>query len=108
MEGQILNLIKQYETVIIYRHKNPDLDAIGSQMGLYHALKENFQNKRIYAVGDLNDYSNLYNITMEEIADETYKNSLVIITDVAVSNLITDDRYLLADKIVIIDHHKNV
>lgn len=107
MEGQILNLIKQYETVIIYRHKNPDLDAIGSQMGLYHALKENFQNKRIYAVGDLNDYSNLYNITMDEIADEAYKNSLVIILDVAVSNLITDDRYLLADKIVIIDHHKN-
>ena len=24
---------KSYQTIIIHRHKNPDMDAIGSQMG---------------------------------------------------------------------------
>lgn len=43
----------------------------------------------------------------DEITDDKYKGALVIICDVAVSNMISDDRYKLADKIWIIDHHKN-
>ena len=34
MFEQILELIRSYPRIIIHRHKNPDGDALGSQMGL--------------------------------------------------------------------------
>ena len=54
--NEILNKIKEYNTIIIERHENPDLDALGSQLGLKYALKANFQDKEIYAVGDMNRF----------------------------------------------------
>lgn len=105
MPKQILNYINKYETIIIHRHKRPDMDAIGSQMGLYHLIKENFPTKEVYVVGDSNDF--MYEAVMDEIDDSVYNDSLAIITDVAVSYLVSDDRYTLASDLVIIDHHKN-
>ena len=49
--NEILEKIKAYELILIHRHKNPDPDAIGSQAGLRAILRENFPEKRIYAVG---------------------------------------------------------
>ncbi|MDD4204332.1 MAG: DHH family phosphoesterase, partial [Acholeplasmataceae bacterium] len=56
MYQEVDNLIKQYDKIIIHRHKNPDMDAIGSQMGLYYLIKENFKDKQVYVVGDTNKY----------------------------------------------------
>ena len=105
MKGVILSKIKAYHTIIIHRHLRPDLDAIGSQMGLKLMLESQFPEKKICVVGDLNTMSYLAN--MDEVTDEMYKDALVIITDVAVSQMISDDRYLLGKEIIIIDHHEN-
>ena len=103
---KLLHDIKKYQTIIIHRHTRPDGDALGSQFGLQRALKDNFKDKEIYAVGDTNSRL-LFMGQPDEITDDKYKGALVIICDVAVSNMISDDRYKLADKIWIIDHHKN-
>lgn len=105
MKDVILSKIKAYHTIIIHRHLRPDLDAIGSQMGLKFLLESQFPEKKICVVGDLNTMSYLAN--MDEVTDEMYKDALVIITDVAVSHMISDDRYLLGKEIIIIDHHEN-
>lgn len=105
MKDGILNKIKAYNTIIIHRHHRPDLDAIGSQMGLKLLLEGQFPEKKICVVGDLNTMS--YLAKMDEVTDETYKDALVIITDVAVSHMISDDRYQLGKEIIIIDHHEN-
>lgn len=105
MKDVILSKIKAYHTIIIHRHLRPDLDAIGSQMGLKFLLESQYPEKKICVVGDLNTMS--YLAKMDEITDETYKDALVIITDVAVSHMISDDRYLLGKEIIIIDHHEN-
>lgn len=42
---EILNKIKQYETIIIHRHVRPDPDAYGSQLGLKYILQEAFPEK---------------------------------------------------------------
>ena len=34
MHKKALTLIQKFDTIIIHRHKNPDGDAIGSQVGL--------------------------------------------------------------------------
>lgn len=102
---KLLKLIESHDKIILHRHQRPDMDAIGSQLGLKYTLLENYPNKKIYAVGDQNKFD--YNNEMEEIPDSYYKDSLVFITDVAVSQLVSDDRYKLAKEVVIIDHHKN-
>ena len=35
---QILDKINKYNKIIIHRHNNPDLDALGSQLGLQNAI----------------------------------------------------------------------
>ena len=52
MFDAILQEIKNRETIIIHRHKNPDGDALGSQIGMKHLILENFPEKRVYMVGD--------------------------------------------------------
>lgn len=97
--------IKEYQTIIIHRHKNPDMDAIGSQVGLYHLIKENFPKKDVFVVGDSNKFD--IENKMEEIPDSVYQNALIFIVDVAVKEMISDDRYSLGKEIIIIDHHQN-
>lgn len=105
IKQDIKKLIESYETIIIHRHQRPDMDAIGSQYGLALLLKENYPNKKIYVVGDLNDMC--YKAKMDDISDDIYKESLAIITDVSVTRMISDDRYKLAKEVMIIDHHQN-
>jgi bifunctional oligoribonuclease and PAP phosphatase NrnA len=105
IKKNIIKKIEEYQRIIIHRHVRPDMDAIGSQYGLYLTLLENYPSKEVYVVGDLNDM--VYQASMHEIEDRLYKDALVIITDVSVEKLISDDRYKLASEIVIIDHHQN-
>lgn len=105
MFDKIRELIEQYSTIIIHRHFNPDGDAYGSQMGLKYILKTNFPDKQIYAVGDENQFGFVGEV--DNISDEVYNGALVIIVDVSVSHLVSDDRYKLADYIAVIDHHLN-
>ena len=104
--NQLFKDIEKYNTIIIHRHTRPDLDALGSQLGLKRILKANYPSKEIYAVGDTTQkYSFIGN--MDIIPDEKYEGALVIIVDVAVSYMVSDLRYKNADKVWVIDHHKN-
>lgn len=105
MFKEILEKIKEYDTIIIHRHLRPDGDAVGSQMGLKYLLQETFKDKKVYAVGDeIPDYLKFVGDN-DEIDDSEYKNALAIIVDTSVSSRICNDRYKLAKEIVKIDHH---
>ena len=106
MFNQILNEIKKHDTIILHRHSKPDGDAMGSQIGFKHILKENFPEKQIYMVGDDARYfSFMEDSIMDEIPDSTYEGALAIVLDCGSSHLISDDRYKLAEKTVRFDHH---
>ena len=106
MFSQILDLIKEYDTIIIHRHSNPDGDAIGSQVGLKNIIKHNFPQKKVYAVGDsAKRYSFVKDSECDQIEDELYSNALAIILDTSASALISDDRYKLAKATARFDHH---
>lgn len=106
MKDQILELVKQYETIIIHRHVRPDPDAYGSQGGLAEILKASFPNKSIYTVGKEEESLNFLR-RLDEIPDEIYNGALVIVCDTANEERICDKRYHLGDKLVKIDHHPN-
>lgn len=102
----IWELINKYDKIVIFRHSRPDLDALGSQIGLAQAINKNFPKKEVYTVGDS---SKRYDFIgkMDEVSDDIISDSLAIICDVAVKGMVSDDRYNLAKEILIIDHHKN-
>ena len=106
MFEKILQLIRQYDTIILHRHNKPDGDAMGSQIGLKHILKANFPEKKIYAVGDdPRFFGFMEDSRMDQIDDSTYKNALAIILDCGASSLISDSRYQLAAATARFDHH---
>lgn len=105
MYDKILKLIQKYDNIVIHRHKNPDMDAYGSQLGLKRIIELNFPTKKVYAVGDENNFAFLG--AMDLIDDSIYNNALVIVVDVAVSALVSDDRYKMAKHVLVIDHHLN-
>ena len=106
MFEKILDAIKQYDRIIIHRHQNPDGDALGSQIGLRHILKDSFPEKEILTVGDMSPrYAFMEGSAMDTVADEDYRGALAIVLDTSAKALISDARYTLADETARIDHH---
>ena len=102
----IIEQIRKYDTIIIHRHNNPDGDALGSQVGLKHIIKDSFPEKTVYVVGDASRrYAFMDDSAMDTIGDEVYENALAMILDTSAKALISDDRYTLAAATARLDHH---
>ena len=106
MFDPIIDLIRQYDRIIIHRHTSPDGDALGSQLGLKNILLENFPGKEVYVVGDAPKfYSFMDDSQMDDIPDTAYQGALAVILDTSAKHLISDERYSLAQATARIDHH---
>ncbi len=106
MFENIIDLINKYDRIIIHRHKNPDGDALGSQIGLKNILKDSFPEKEVYAVGDAaGRFAFMDGSVMDIIPDDYYKDALAIVLDTSASALISDERYRGAAATARIDHH---
>lgn len=100
---KILKMRKEYDQVIIYRHVNPDLDAFGSQMGMYWIFKSLCPQKNIVLAGDMtSDLLKLY--PPFEKGTLLKGRTLGIVLDTANRERIDGD-ITLCDKILKIDHH---
>ena len=105
LKKQILEKIKEFDTIIIHRHIRPDGDCMGSTIGLREILKASFPNKKIYSVGNNeSDYLSFLG-EEDEIDDSVYQDALVIIVDTATKERIFDNRYELGKFTIKIDHH---
>jgi len=101
MFQELFNKIKAFDTIIIHRHKNPDGDALGSQIGLKHLLLENFPGKEVLTVGDAaGRYGFMEDSQMDEVPDEAFHGALSVILDCSAAHLISDSRYTLAAETV--------
>ena len=106
MFEQLLQAIKNHDTIVIHRHSSPDGDAMGSQIGLRHLLQDNFPDKKIYTVGDdAKRFSFMAGSVMDEIDDTVYENALAIVLDCGAAHLISDERYQKAAQTARVDHH---
>ena len=106
MFDKLINAFRQYDRIILHRHKNPDGDAMGSQIGLKHLLLENFPGKEVWMVGDsAGRYGFMEDSLMDEVPDEAFSGALSVILDCSAEHLISDTRYTLAAETVRMDHH---
>lgn len=102
----ILDKIKEYNRIIIFRHKRPDGDAVGSTKGLQRMLKLSFPEKEVLLCNsDYSDYVAFLGEEDGEIADETYESALGIVVDTATSDRISNKKYSLCKELIKIDHH---
>ncbi|MBQ7343189.1 MAG: bifunctional oligoribonuclease/PAP phosphatase NrnA [Clostridia bacterium] len=102
----ILNKIKEYNKIIIFRHFRPDGDAVGSTKGLQRILKLTYPEKTVLLIND--DYADYLSFLGGEdgpIADEEYSDALGIVCDTATAKRISNQKFSLCKEIVKIDHH---
>ena len=102
----VLDKIRAYERIIIFRHKRPDGDAVGSTKGLREILRLSYPEKEILLLNcDYSDYVAFLGDEDEPREDDYYKSALGIVLDTAVVDRISNPKYALCREIVKIDHH---
>ncbi len=102
----ILDKIKEYDKILIFRHTTPDGDAVGSTLGLRDILRASFPEKQIYVNNcDYSDYVAFLGKEDEAQSDEFYAQALGIVVDTATERRISNPRYKLCREICKIDHH---
>ena len=105
----ILDKIKAYDRIIIFRHKRPDGDAVGSTKGLREILRLTYPEKEVCLLNS--DYSDYVAFLGDEDAprpDEFYQTALGIVIDTATTERISNPKYALCRELVKIDHHIDI
>ena len=102
----VLNKIKEYDKILIFRHFRPDGDAIGSTKGLAEILKLSFPEKKIYLQNcDFSEYLAFLGGEDELLPDEEYKDALALCMDTATGKRLSNQKYTLCKEIIKFDHH---
>ncbi len=102
----ILNKIKEYDSIMLFRHFRPDGDCKGATMGLRDILRLSFPEKKIYLINDdHSDYLAFMGEEDPEVADEVYEKSLAIVLDTATAARVHNQKFKLCKEIIKIDHH---
>lgn len=104
MLKKLREVIAQAPVITIFRHVHPDMDALGSQMGLQKALRKLYPDKKVYALG--NETKN--GLVMDEVEDDIIRDSLAILLDTSNADRIDDRRYRDAGTKLRLDHHVKV
>lgn len=103
---KILEKIKEYDKILIFRHFRPDGDAVGSTRGLAEILKLTFPEKKIYLQNaDFSGYLSFYGDEDPLLPDEEYADALGILLDTATKKRISNQKFELCKEYVKIDHH---
>ena len=103
-------LVRQYDRIAIFRHIMPDYDALGTQLGLYHFLKDNFPQKEIIVLGDNHvTFTPRLFQEMDRVNDSWFDTPFLgIVCDVGATPRIADPRFQKASALVVVDHHPKV
>ena len=105
----ILEKIKSYQRIIIFRHYRPDGDAVGSTKGLQRILQLSFPEKEIYLQNsDYCDYMAFLGKEDEPIDESLYENALGIVVDTGTADRASNKKFSLCREIVKIDHHIDI
>lgn len=103
---QVLDTIKEFNRIIIFRHFRPDGDAIGSTKGLQRILQLSFPEKEIILQNcDFSDYLSFLGSEDVLLDDDYYAEALGIVIDTATTKRISNQKFSLCKKLIKIDHH---
>lgn len=106
MDKEIIEKIEEYDYIAIYRHVNPDFDALGSQFGMYDIIKTTYPDKKIYVCGDFSsELVGKYTVAVNYNEVDYNNDVLGIVLDTANRERIDDENYQRCKELIKIDHH---
>jgi bifunctional oligoribonuclease and PAP phosphatase NrnA len=104
MYKKIFKLIKKYDNIVIARHIGPDPDCLASQIALRDIIKNTFNKKNVYAVG--NHVSKFYYFgKLDKLEEDIANKSLLIILDTPDKERIDGVDFKKFKQAIKIDHH---
>ena len=102
----ILAKIKEYDRILIFRHKRVDGDCVGASKGLKEILRASLPQKDVRIIDDEHsEYLAFLGPDDEAVPDEFYASALGIVVDVADTDRISNQKFALCREIIKIDHH---
>lgn len=103
----ILDKIKEYDRIMLFRHIRNDGDCVGSTKGFKELIKATWPDKEVYLI-DPNEHSDFLAFLGpddEDVADEVYAEALAIVIDTGTTKRISNQKYKLCKELIKIDHH---
>ena len=102
----ILEKIRQYDRIMIFRHVRNDGDCVGASKGLKAIIRLTWPEKEVYVIdAQTSEYLAFLGPEDEPVADELYKDALGIVVDTASEARISNPKYVLCKELIKIDHH---
>jgi len=102
----ILDKIKAYHKIVIFRHFRPDGDAVGSTRGLGGMLRLTYPEKDVrYCNDDFSEYISFLGDETEQPSDEFLSEALGIVIDTATLARVSSKKFSLCRELIKIDHH---
>ena len=106
IKRQILDKIKEYDRIMLFRHVRNDGDCVGATKGMKRILQLTFPEKEIYLIDtDLAKYLEFMGPEDDDVSDELYAEALGIVIDTASEARISNKKYTLCKELIKIDHH---
>ena len=106
MMQTILEKIREYDTIMLFRHVHNDGDCVGATKGMKRILQLTWPEKKIYLIEhDTAKYLEFLGPEDEEVSDEIYESALGIVLDTASESRISNQKHNLCRELVKIDHH---
>lgn len=103
--SEIIQKIREYDKIVIFRHVFPDPDSYGSQVGLKSIITNTFPDKEVYIIGEHNEKLS-YIGTMDTEEVKISSDTLAIILDVSNEERIDNQSFKNAGFTIKIDHHE--
>ena len=102
----ILNKIREYSTIFLFRHVRNDGDCVGATKGLKSIITATWPEKTVYIIEpDPTKYLEFMGPEDADVADEAYASGLGIVLDTASEARISNKKYNLCKELIKIDHH---
>lgn len=102
----ILQKIKEYHRIMLFRHVRNDGDCVGATKGLKAIIKLTWPEKEVYLIDtDTAAYLEFMGPEDEPVAEELYTDALGIVLDTASEARISNKNYALCKELIKIDHH---
>ncbi len=106
IKKQILEKIKEYNRIFLFRHVRNDGDCVGASKGLKEILVATWPEKEVYLIDqDTAAYLEFMGPEDAPVDDALYRDALGIVVDTASEARISNKKYKKCKELIKIDHH---
>lgn len=106
IKQEILEKIKAYDTIMLFRHVRNDGDCVGATKGMKEIISATWPEKKVHLIdADTAKYLEFMGPEDADVEDEVYAGALGIVLDTASEARISNKKYKLCKELIKIDHH---